>query len=242
MTEHQLRELIRSVVSELLGQGPGAPPQRAGLVLFSGALLGFDEAIDSLARLRGRLPLDWIQTPSAERILDQARIAAAGLTPAAASLVAGHDLLILPTLTANLAAKLAHGVADCLASNVAAEFIMSNKPVIAVTNAASPDSPDKRGWFPSIPEGYAALLRGNLSALGSFGVRLTTAAELDRAVLHALGEATTDATESELALITEATLADVPDGTVLRLAPRAIVTDLAREAATHRNIVLERRN
>ncbi|WP_040284200.1 flavoprotein [Tessaracoccus massiliensis] len=244
MTEQQVRQLVESIVRRMLTESAPQPPGRHGLVLFSGAQLGLEASVDALARLRGRLGLDWIQTPSAERVLDQQRIADAGLTPAAASLVASHDLLIVPTLTSNLAAKVAHGVADCLASNVVSEFIMSNKPVVVATNAVCPDSADKRSWFPAIPQGYAALLRGNLAALRSFGVRLTTAEHLDEAVLRAVtgGSADPAPRTPELRVVTEESLAGVPDGAVLRLAPRAIVTDLAREAATTRNIVLERRN
>ena len=60
------------------------------------------------------------------------------MTPAEESLVQAHDLLVVPTLTANLAAKVAHGIGDCLASNVVAEFIMSNKPVVVATNGVCP--------------------------------------------------------------------------------------------------------
>ena len=113
-------------------------------MLFSGALLGFDAALESLKRASAHVNLAWRQTDSASRILDQERIAALGMTPVEKSLVQAHDLLIIPTLTANLAAKVAHGIGDCLASNVVAEFIMSNNPVVVATNAACPDSADRR--------------------------------------------------------------------------------------------------
>lgn len=247
MTEQELRRLIGDVVRDLLA-GTAVPSRagRTGLVLFSGGLLGFDSALDSLTRLRGALTLDWTQTASAERILDQERITATGMTPAAQSLVATHDLLIIPTLTVNLAAKLAHGVSDCLASNVASEFIMSNKPVVTAVNAACPDHADKRGWFPDIPAGYAAMLRGNLDALKSFGVHLTSAEKLDQAVLRAIGAERTasraDTHDSDLKLVSEASLAPLADGSVLRIGPRTPVTALAREAAAARNILIERRN
>ena len=41
MTESELRELIRGIVAEMLA----APPRPNALVLFSGALLGFDTAV-----------------------------------------------------------------------------------------------------------------------------------------------------------------------------------------------------
>lgn len=180
MTEQELRDLIRGIVAEILGQ---ERPRKNALVLFSGALLGFEAALASLTRLTAEpgLALNWTQTPSAERILDQAKIAEVGMVHASASLVQAHDLLIVPTATVNLVAKVAHGIGDCLASNVMAEFIMSNRPVVVAVNAACPDSADKRGWFPRMPAGYQEMLRGNLATLRSFGVRLTTADKLDEA-------------------------------------------------------------
>ncbi|CAL8968898.1 hypothetical protein TESS_TESS_01773 [Tessaracoccus sp. O5.2] len=241
MTEAQLRDLIREILADLLPGARPAPalPQHA-LVLFTGALLGFEEACTSLTRLRADLPLDWIQTGSARRILDQPTIEAIGMTPADKSLVASHDLLIVPTLTVNMVAKVVHGVGDCLASNVIAEFIMSGKPVVVATNAACPDSAGKREWFPRMPAGYQAMLRENLTRLRSFGVHLADASRLDRAVLRQVrGDAPTPGAAPVLdRVVTEATIAGLPDGADVRLAPRAIITDLAREAAARRHITL----
>lgn len=240
MTEAQLRDLIRQVIADLTGGVVGAPerPRANALVLFSGALLGFEAACDSLGRLVDDVNLDWIQTESASRILDQSAIAAIGMTPAETSLVASHDLLIIPTLTVNLASKVAHGVGDCLASNVLAEFIMSGKPVVAATNAMCPDSPDKQSWFPNMPAGYKDMLRRNLATLRSFGIRLTDASRLDRAVLRSVGAPESTPVIVAEKLVTEATVAVRPDGSVIHLQPRAIVTDLAREAAARRGITL----
>ncbi|HSO69702.1 MAG TPA: flavoprotein [Arachnia sp.] len=242
MTESQLRDLIREVIAGLMPQrvAPRAASS-TGLVLFTGALLGFEEACASLTRLNPQMSLDWIQTDSARRVLDQDTIAGIGMTPADKSLVASHDLLIVPTLTVNMVAKVVHGVGDCLASNVIAEFIMSGKPVVAVTNAACPDSEGKRSWFPHMPSGYQAMLRKNLATLRSFGVQLSDASRLDRAVLRqAGGPAVAPPSEAPAErVVTEATVAARSDGAIIRLHPRAIVTDLAREAAAKRHITLQ---
>lgn len=241
MTEAQLRDLIRQVIAELGGTRPDdAPPAErpTALVLFSGALLGFEAACGSLARLVSEVNLDWIQTDSARRILDQDAINAIGMTPAEQSLVASHDMLIIPTLTVNLASKVANGIGDCLASNVMAEFIMSAKPVVAATNAVCPDGPDKLGWFPNMPAGYRDMLRRNLAALRSFEVRLCDASRLDGAVRRSAGTTTASPVVVAEKLVTEATVAGHADGAVIHLQPRAIVTHLAREAAARRGITL----
>ena len=103
MNEKQLRELITRIVREMLAEQPRQETPATGkpnaLVLFSGALLGFDAALESLKRAAAHVNLDWRQTTSASRVLDQERIAALGMTPAEESLVQAHDLLVVPTLT-----------------------------------------------------------------------------------------------------------------------------------------------
>lgn len=181
MTEHELRALIREVIGELI-----RPPQLRVLVVFTGGLLGFDEAIDSLAALKATgAQLDYRQTPSAERILDQRRIQALGMREVSKQYVESHDMLILPTMTGNVAAKVAHGISDCLVSNLTSEFIMSNRIVVASRTAVRPDGAEKLSWFPQMPPGYADLLRANLAVLSSFGVRVVDAKALCRTAIAA---------------------------------------------------------
>ena len=229
MNEEQLRELITRIVRDVLAEQPRQETPATGkpnaLVLFSGALLGFDAALESLKRASAHVNLDWRQTESASRILDQERIAALGMTPVETSLVQAHDLLIIPTLTANLAAKVAHGIGDCLASNVV---------------AACPDSADKRGWFPQMPSGYAAMLRENLAALTSFGVHLATAETLDRVVGEVAGAG--DAVHCTARVVTESAIRSLAPGSRLSVHRKAIITDLAREAAASSDITITRRS
>lgn len=233
MIEQELKALIRQVVSDVLA----AERHPTGLVMFSGAMLGFEAACRSLSRLGTDVDLDWTQTPSASRILDQQRIAAAGMRHAEESLVTAHDLLIVPTLTVNLASKVAHGIGDCLASNVMAEFIMSGKTVVVATNGVCPDGADKRAWFPAMPAGYADMLRGTLDTLKTFGVRFSTAETLDAAVLRAVGRGQVGAAPEPASaqisgrVVTAATISTLPRGSRVRIAHDAIITDLARDTA-----------
>ncbi|MHB1010517.1 MAG: flavoprotein [Propionibacteriaceae bacterium] len=181
MTEAELRALIVDVIVDLMRPAP-----RRALVLFTGGLLGFEDALAELKLLAADgVELHYLQTPSAKRVLDQGRIRAVGMRDVTTRMVAEHDMLIAPTLTSNIAAKVAHGVADCLASNLFSEFIMSNKLVVASRSAVCPDGAPKRGWFPQMPPAYADLLRSNLSALASYGVRLTDARFLYRTAVAA---------------------------------------------------------
>lgn len=181
MNPDQLRAIIRQTLVELL-----APAPRRALVVFTGGLLGFDECLGGLRALADEgVALDVVQTPSARRILDQHKIGALGLPQVDDHLVANHQMLIAPTLTVNVAAKVSHGIADCLASNLFSEFIMSNRLVVASSTAVSPDEAPKRSIYPEMPSGYAELLRANLTALTSFGVRLARSQALARTALAA---------------------------------------------------------
>lgn len=155
MREQEVRDLVREALVEFLG-----PRRRRALVLFTGGLIGFDDAIEELRALRSAgAELDFVQTPSAQRILDQHKIASVGMQEVQNKFVEAHDMLIAPTLTANIAAKAAHGIADCLASNLFGEFIMGNRLVVASHSACGPDGAEKKSWFPHMPEAYASMLR-----------------------------------------------------------------------------------
>ncbi len=181
MTEAELRALIVEAILELM-----SPTPRRALVIFTGGLLGFDDAIGELKLLAAAgVQLDYLQTPSAIRVLDQAKIRSVGMREVSKRMVEEHDMLIAPTLTSNIAAKVSHGVADCLASNLFSEFIMSNRLVVASRSAICPDDAPKRGWFPNMPPAYADLLRANLAALASFGVRLSDSRFLYRTAIAA---------------------------------------------------------
>lgn len=194
MTEAELKALIREAIMEML-----TPTPRRALVLFTGGLLGFEEATASLRLLADcGVQLDYLQTPSAKRVLDQSAIAALGMQEVSSRLVAEHQLLIAPTLTANIAAKVSHGISDCLASNLFSEFIMANKAVIASRTPVCPDGTAKQSWFPTMPPAYADLLRANLTTLARFGVRLTESHALCRTAIAAF-ERAESARRTELA-------------------------------------------
>lgn len=242
MTETEIKALVERVLAELADRAPVPPSEPTGpsaLVVFSGALLGFEDALASLKRLRSSgMRLDYVQTDAAQHILDQDAIAAAGLTPASESLTKSHDLLIVATMTVNLAAKVAHGIGDCLASNLMAEFIMRGAPVIASVAGACPDSPEKKGWFPNMPPSYQAMLRSNLEVLRSFGVRLAGAGNLDRAALKAVGRS--GPPECQEKVISEAVVRSFAPGSTVRISPKAVVTALAHDSARTLNITLTR--
>ncbi|MDR1834085.1 MAG: flavoprotein [Propionibacteriaceae bacterium] len=246
MNETELRRIIEIVIAAV---NEVLHPKRT-LVLFTGALLGFEDSLAALSRLQGAVELELVQTPSAKRVLDQGKIAALGIPEAGEHLIANHDQLVIPTLTANTAAKAAYNMADSLATNLISEFLMTGKRVVAAATAADPDSPDKRQWFPLMPPGQAAVLRENLARLKSMGVELCEARELDAAVT---GRPPTPccaassrpenccAPRPTKSLLSAAEVQTFAPGSTLVVSSGTIVTQAARDLAATKHITIERR-
>ena len=264
MTDRELRQLIRTTIEEMLtsdgtlGPTPAAQPTRRALVLFTGAMLGYEDALDCLRRIQDSgIQLDFVQTDSSARVLDQTKLHALGMSEITQDLVSDHPMLIIPTLTMNTAAKVAHGFGDGLATNLIQEFIMLARPIIAARTGACPDSQARRSWFPQMPEPYKEQLRRNLGAMASYGVRFCDARSLYTKVMDSWQEdrqdnaaehwaatpakALTGAVTERIAepLISQGTVQTLPEGSVLRISRTARVTALARDVARARSIRIE---
>ncbi|MCL2315524.1 MAG: flavoprotein [Actinomycetia bacterium] len=241
MDESQLRALIAQILTEMLA------PKRV-LVLFTGARLGADEAIGQLGLLKAAgFTLNGLQTPTATAILDQQRIAALGLGVPAGSLAGTHDLLLVPTLSTNTAAKVACGVADDMASNVIAGFLREGRPIVAAREGACPDCAARLAIHPHTPAAYRARLRANLEALADFGVTLTAARTLAQAAQSCLRggpaplprpPATIPGPAASGRVLGERTVQTWPRGSSQRVPAGTRVTPLAREAARARDITI----
>lgn len=252
MDPSALKDLVRRTILEILANEPevalaAGQPERRALVVFTGAWLGFDESVRQLQRVRDAgVHLDIVQTESSRLHLDQSKITSLG-PEVTSNLVSTHPVLVIPTLTVNAAAKVAHGMADNLATNLMHEFILLNRPVIAVRTAACPDDPEKKEWFPNIPPAFAQVLRQNLVTLESFGVKLTGTTGLADLVLRTCRQldgghaAAPGAVPADLPdLVSFELLQGLADGAVLRVAPKALVTALAKDEAAARGIRIER--
>ena len=243
MTQEQLVGLVQQIVKEVLNHEKlsdvqAAPSDKKILVLFSGALIGFDDAIESLKQIR-EVDIETIQTDSALRILDQSKIEQIGRQVDPKHLVETHDELVVATLTLNLASKAAHGICDCLGSNLISDFLLAGKKVTAAIDGVCPDGAEKRKWFPNIPAGYAAMMRRNLSTLKDIGVQTVRAKNLCRAYS---APKTQEAPEGKRKLITAEVVEGLAPGSVLEIGENDIVTDLAKEVAADAGIELLKRN
>ncbi len=240
MTE-ELVELVQQIVKEVLSHekiSDGTLPAKKNvLVLFSGALIGFEDAINSLENVKG-INLETIQTDSAMRVLDQEKVGRIGTKVSPKHLVQNHDELVVATMTLNLASKAAHGICDCLGSNLISDFLLSGRKVTAAIDGVCPDGAEKRRWFPNIPKGYTALMRRNLATLKGIGVNLCNARELGGVLERPLVTANDDVRK----LITAEVVEAMAPGAVIEIGEKDIVTDLAKEVAAAAGIELLKGN
>jgi hypothetical protein len=253
--EQLLVEMVVRALA-LLKAEPTSPRKRI-LVLFGGASAGWQAGLDAIAMLaHDGNQVTAVLTSSAASILGEGKIREAGASQVilpgvfadAPALVKEHDLLLIPTLSMNLAAKLALGLFDSLLTTLVLGALLAGKPVLAVRDGADPDGCGGRVWGAT---GAAATLRARLSAnlktLESFGIRLVAVDEFVPAVRQQLSTGYTPPAQASTpagsrasggavpvvaaAVITQADIAHLQEGGLLRIPNGSRLTPLAQETA-----------
>jgi hypothetical protein len=183
-------ELISRIVKEVLNalnldQKTNFSKKKITAV-FTGGKIDYQKSIDQLKTLDNKFKPDWqlIFSESAKEILDCQNIAAelgAKIVDAKASLanIKDRDLVIVPILTMNSAAKLASHFLDTNAIYYIFISLILGLPVIAAKNAADLNG---EGWqefgLDKLPEPLLADNQKHLSKLQSYGIKVIDATEI----------------------------------------------------------------
>ncbi|MFN8456168.1 MAG: flavoprotein [Anaerolineae bacterium] len=178
--------LVDKVVARILALINGEPidiTARNVLMLFSGASTGFVVGMEAIKRLTcSQHTLTIVLTPSASHVITEAQVRKAGAGEIigpndwanAPELVRRSDVVLIPTLSMNLAARLALGLMDSLISTLVIGSLLAGKAVVAVKDGADPNG--KAGLVFGAAAGAAPTLRatleGHLTTLASYGVEL----------------------------------------------------------------------
>jgi hypothetical protein len=248
--EQLLVQMVVRVLA-LLKTQPASPRKRV-LVLFGGASAGWQAGLDAIAMLaHDGHAVTAVLTSSAASILGEGKIRGAGagqvILPGvfadAPALVKEHDLVLIPTLSMNLAAKLALGLFDSLLTTLALGALLAGKPILAVRDGADPEGAGGRVWGAT---GGAATLRARLSAnlktLESYGIRLVAVDEFVPVVQQCLSASMMPVAQTSApaplsgpavaaAVITQADIAHLQEGGLLRIPKGSRLTPLAQETA-----------
>jgi len=156
---------------------------KSATVLFSGALIGYGEAVTALKELKEN---GWKLTAvlskaagevlTAERIrndIDPEAIYVEGAPVNGRQIIDDNQYVIIPELTINTAAKVANCISDNLLTNMISRAMATGKPVIASIDGCCPDSSVRAKLGFNVTEAYKARMRRNLEDLKSYGIVLT---------------------------------------------------------------------
>lgn len=261
--------LIDTIVARVMALMSGEPVELAPrhvLMLFSGASTGFVAGMEAIRRLAGSAhTLTVVLSPAASQIITAERARAAGAVAVvgpgqwcdAPAMVREADLVLVPTLSMSVAARLALGLMDSLVATLTLGALLAGKPVLAIRDGAEPGG--RGGEVFGAVEGAAiplrARLEANLAALESFGVELVREPDfllsVERRLLNPAARRPTQPAQRVQAsiqpsavatrggFITEADLFSLAPGSTLRLAPGSRLTPQAQDTAGRLRLHLE---
>lgn len=198
MEDEQLVQLVTAEVMRRLGRLPQniqqQPPRKKvrALVIFTGGTIGLEQSFYELKELQqADFEFSVVLSVAAEQIISIARVQAelgreipiiTSAAPYPGKRLREAELIIVPVLTQNTAAKLASTQADNLCTTLIMQALMMGKPVIAATNAADPNDTvrSQLGMGKASPRLMQAL-RSNLQTLDLYGMKLVVVNNLARA-------------------------------------------------------------
>ncbi len=157
-------------------------------VLFTGALIGYTDAVASLKELKeDGWRLTVVLSKSADEVLTADRIKkdidpdaiyVEGAPVNGRQIVDDSQIVIVPALTINTAAKLANCISDNLITNMITRALHKGIKVVAAVDGCCPDNSVRQSIGFDVTEAYKTKLRNNLVDLVTYGIVLTTDADL----------------------------------------------------------------
>jgi hypothetical protein len=185
LTESILQEVLKKLL----------PDRRKALVLFTGSPAGFEEAVKQVRLLKqDGWDVEVIINRCSEGIFTKEKLISdfEGIQlyfesryPLDKDLLDGVDIILIPVLTINFAAKMALGIADTPVSALVAYGLINGIPILAVKDACLPENRVRSDRKKSKkPEVYFKMIYGYLSKIEDFGVRMVAVEKLgDEATL-----------------------------------------------------------
>lgn len=259
--EELIARIAAEVLKRLTQRETKETPAAKGeaLAVITGGTIGLEQGLAQLSALQETgVGLTVVLSPAAERVVGAARVRAAlgesirlvtAEQPFPGNALREAAFVVVPVLTQNTAAKTAQTISDGLAPTLLMQALLMGKPVIAASNAADPQD----GWRIKAQMGKGApalqnALRLNLKRLDEFGMTLTDVDELAAHCLRKMGQTVAQtggqrkaSERSGKRVVVDAAMIQAVAATgerLVRLAPGAIVTPLARDMARQHAIAL----
>lgn len=248
--------LVRTVTAEVLRQleraAAKAEPEYTGkehnvLAVFTGGSIGLEQGLAELRKIQAAgAGITVVLSCAAEQIVGVNRIKGTlgsdtEVITAQSSypgrLLREADIVLIPVLTQNTAAKLAHTLADTLVSTIILQALMLGKPVLAAQNAADPqDGWRVKGQMTSSAPALLQALQANLKKIENYGMRLLPvgklATETQKNLMRGVKPQSGSAAAKRIVIDAEAVKAAAAAGTgIIHIASGALITPLARDLA-----------
>ncbi|SDE69326.1 flavoprotein [Sporomusa acidovorans] len=261
MDNEKLVELVTAEVMRRLGSAQGekplqtAAPLYTALAIFTGGSIGLETSLEELKALQAiGTKLTVVLSQAAETIVGENWIKEklgsdipiiTSQSPYPGKYLRAADIVLVPVLTQNTAAKLAHTLSDTMACTLIIQALMLGKPVLAAANAADPQD----GWrvqkeMTKTPPALREALQNNLKKIAAFGIELTPVDSLAAAAKKALRKETNsdlpvilDKPAKKQVLDAEAVRRAAQSGTgIVKIEQGTLVTPLARDIARESHI------
>lgn len=266
MNEEQIRRIVTESVTEATVAWVVekvleklADRQKMALVVFTGSTIGHDESLRQLAKLREQgFCFDVLMTYNAARLLDGENIKRA-IEPGKLLQSTGeispeefaypYPTIIVPALTAYSAAHIANLTPESPAVRAIIASMMRGKNVVTAIDGCDPDHPVRMQKGYRLTEGIKAKMRELVASVESYGATLATTENLADMTLKAIGQVPLPvekpgtirvASAVKGGVVSRADVANLPEGSVLRVTKDALITQLARDEATTKRIDIQR--
>jgi hypothetical protein len=161
---------------------------KRAVVLFSGALIGYKDAVPALNELKKEgWKLTAVLSKAAGEVLTEERIKndidpeaifVEGAPVNGRQIIDENQFVIIPELTINTAAKVANCISDNLLTNMISRAMATGKPIVAAVDGCCPDNEVRAKIGFKVTDAYKARMRRNLEDLQAYGIILTVNANL----------------------------------------------------------------
>ena len=253
MDNEKLVQLVTAEVMRQLGQVPLPIHDKAiqrsqqALAIFTGGTIGLEQSLLELQKIQAlNTEVTVVLSAAAEEIVGIKRIkdclgsdtcVVTTQSSYPGKLLREADIVLVPVLTQNTAAKLAHTLSDTLASTLIMQALMLGKPVLAAINAADPqDSWRVKGNMGKCPPGLLQALLENLRKVEGYGLRLVQVHELavgTRKLLNSRVTSSVSAPQAKKSILDAAAIKTAAGQGLksITISPGTIITPLARDVA-----------
>ena len=175
--------IVEKVVEKIINRS------KRGLILFTGATIGYSQSIESINKLkRDGWEFDVVMSKSAQEVITVDSVKKAiGVSNIITNengsvikeLLQRNNVIVIPTLTINSAAKIANCISDTLVTNIVSKALMSGKPIVASINGCCPDNKERREIYgDNLSDFHKKRFSNNLEILRSYNIKLSSSEKL----------------------------------------------------------------